>query len=162
MGISTESIARACARRPWLTLCAWIVGLAMAIGSVGMFLNSTSEGTITSDPESEQGYRLIDTHFPLQPRTEWVDELIVIHSSRDTVTDPPFRQAVEGLLADVRANAFVHNAHDAYEGGDRSGLCLTTRTQRLSRSVCRVTVKRAPRRSDRSPCPRRRPGWTSR
>jgi uncharacterized membrane protein YdfJ with MMPL/SSD domain len=118
VAFSTEHIARACARHPWRTLGSWVVALALSVGAVVALLDLTSEGNVTSNPESQQGYSLIDEHFPPDPSAEWVNELIIIHSQNGTVAEPGFRKKVEALLADVRANGGVHNAKTFYDSKD--------------------------------------------
>ena len=80
MSFSTEHLARACARRPWLTLAAWVLALLLGIGLTATSLDLTTEGNVTSNPESEQGYTLIDKHFPPDTNADWVNELVVVHS----------------------------------------------------------------------------------
>jgi uncharacterized membrane protein YdfJ with MMPL/SSD domain len=117
---STERIARACARRPWLTLGTWVVALFLAVGTVVALLDLTSEGELTSNPESEQGYALIGEHFPPDPSDEWVNELILVRSRTLDVDDPRFRNVVEELVAAATATGAVHNARSVYESGDAS------------------------------------------
>jgi putative drug exporter of the RND superfamily len=120
VSLSTEHLARVCARRPWLTLGAWLLALVVGAAFVVLFLDLTTEGNVTSNPESEQGYALIDRHFPPDPSAEWVNELVVVHSASRTVRDPAFRGKVENLLAKIEANEGVHNAKSVYSSGDRS------------------------------------------
>ena len=119
MALSTEHLARACARRPWLTLAAWVVAVVLGIGLIVSFLDLSTEGHITSNPESQQGYALIDRHFPPDPNAQWVDELVLVHSPRATVRAPAFRRKVESVLGEIRASSVVHNARSVYESGDR-------------------------------------------
>jgi RND superfamily putative drug exporter len=104
LGLSTERIARACARRPWVTLGAWILALVLGIGTFASLLDLTTEGEITSDPESEQGYSLIGRHFPPDPGNEYVTELVLVRSRTLNVDDPRFRTKVEDLLGEIRAS----------------------------------------------------------
>jgi uncharacterized membrane protein YdfJ with MMPL/SSD domain len=127
VSFSTERVARACARRPWLTLAGWLLALVLGIGLVVTFLDLTTEGEVTSNPESEQGYALIGKHFPPDPDAEWVDELVLVRSARSTVRDPAFRRRVDGLLDEIRANPGVHNAESTYSSGDRSLVSHTGR-----------------------------------
>jgi RND superfamily putative drug exporter len=120
VSFSTEHIARACARRPWLTLAAWFLALVLGVGLVAAFLDLTTEGNVTSNPESQQGYSLIDRHFPPDPNAEWVDELVLVHSASRTVGDPVFRRKVQGLLSTITLSGGVHNAKSVYTSGDRS------------------------------------------
>ncbi len=118
--LSTERVARACARRPWTTLGVWLLALVVAIGTIGALLDLTSEGEITSDPESEQAYRLIGRHFPPDPQAEFVNELILIRSPSLNVDDLRFRSKVEAVLSEVRSSGAAHNATSVYESGDEA------------------------------------------
>jgi uncharacterized membrane protein YdfJ with MMPL/SSD domain len=119
VSLSTGHIARVCARRPWLTLGAWIGALVLGIGLVVTFLDLTTEGNVTSNPESEQGYALIGKHFPPDPTDEWVNELVVIRSQRHTVRDRAFRGKVSRLLSTILLSPGVHNAKSVYSSNDR-------------------------------------------
>ena len=119
MTLSTERIARVCARRPWLTVAAWVVAVVLAIGAVVTLLELTSEGEVTSSSESERGYEAIGRHFPPDPNEEWVSELIIIRSSARTVEDAEFRRKAAAVLAAVQLSGVVHNA-TSYVDGDRS------------------------------------------
>ena len=120
MRLSTERIARTCARRPWVTLGAWVLALALGIGTTASLLDLTTEGEVTSNPESEQGYALIGRHFPPDPQNEYVNELILVSSPSLNVDDPRFRSKVETLLEEVRASGVVHNAESVYETDETS------------------------------------------
>jgi hypothetical protein len=68
----TESLARACARRPWVTIAAWLVTLGIAI-----FLNITwlgdalvTEVKPTNNPESEQAGAIVDERLVNQQMTK--------------------------------------------------------------------------------------------
>jgi uncharacterized membrane protein YdfJ with MMPL/SSD domain len=100
-------------------ISAWVVGLVLALASIASLLDLTSEGEVTSNPESEQGYALINRHFPPDPYADWIDELVVVHSATLTVRDPAFRRKVQGLLATISARPGVHNAKSVYSSGDR-------------------------------------------
>ena len=85
MTLSTESLARASARRPWLTLGLWVAALVVAIAAVVLLLDLTTSGEVTSNPESEQGYAAIGRHFPPDPEEEFVVEPAMIRH-RHTLT----------------------------------------------------------------------------
>jgi uncharacterized membrane protein YdfJ with MMPL/SSD domain len=127
--VSTERLARACARRPWRTLGAWVVALFLGIALLVVLLDLTAEGEVTSNPESEQGYDAIGRHFPPDPEDEYVNELVLVRSQSLTVDDPAFREKVDAVLADVRASGVAHNAESFYESGDAS---LVSRTRRAT------------------------------
>jgi putative drug exporter of the RND superfamily len=118
--LSTERIATACARRPWSTLVVWVVALVLGIATVASLMDLTSEGEITSNPESERGYEAIGRNFPPDPAEEYVNELILVRSASLTVDDAGFRDKVDAVLAAVQASDVVHNAESVYSGGDES------------------------------------------
>ncbi len=118
--LSTERLARACARRPWRTVGAWVLALVLAVATIVALLDLTSEGELTSDPESEQGYEAIGSHFPPDPNEEYVNELILVRSASLTVDDPAFRDKVGAVLADVRQSGVANNAESFYSSRDES------------------------------------------
>jgi uncharacterized membrane protein YdfJ with MMPL/SSD domain len=120
MTLSTERIARACARRPGRTLAVWLLALFVAVGAIGALLELTTEGSITSNPESEQGYEAIGRHFPPDPTSDYVNEFIVVRSERLTVDDPAFRDKTLKVLDAVQASGATHNAESFYESMDAS------------------------------------------
>jgi uncharacterized membrane protein YdfJ with MMPL/SSD domain len=127
--LSTEHVARACARRPWTTLGVWVLALVLAFGAIATQLELTSEGSVTSNPESERGYAAIGRHFPPDPESEYVNELILLRSERLTVDDPAFRRKVAAVLLEVQASGVAHNATSFYESDDVS---LVSRNRRAT------------------------------
>jgi len=120
MALSTERIATACARRPWRTLGAWVLALVLGVATIASLLELTSEGEITSNPESEQGYDALGRHFPPIPDPEFVNELILVRSSSLTVDEPAFRDKVGTLLAAVQSSGVANNAESFFTSGDES------------------------------------------
>ncbi len=95
-----------------------MLALILAVGTIVTLLDLTSEGELTSNPESEQGYELIGQHFPPSPDDEYVNELVLVRSERLTVDDPAFRTKVGELLDEIRASGVAHNATSFYESRD--------------------------------------------
>ncbi len=118
MSLSTEHLARTCARRPWLTLGAWLVALVLAIATIAALLDLTTEGEITSNPESEQGYEAMSRHLARDENEEYVNELVLVRSTSFSVDDARFREKVEAVLADVLASGVAHNARSYFSSGD--------------------------------------------
>ena len=54
----------------------------------------TSDGDVTSNPESKQAEALIHEGFPPQPTPS---EIVVVRSDRLTVDDPAFKAKVQSL-----------------------------------------------------------------
>jgi uncharacterized membrane protein YdfJ with MMPL/SSD domain len=102
------------ARHPWRVLAAWgvavLVGLALTVAFIG---DLTTEGEVTSNPESEQAYQLIDSRVPYNPQEE-VSELIVVRSETVTTESPEFWRKVTDLSDRVRTEGVVvvHDATD--------------------------------------------------
>jgi uncharacterized membrane protein YdfJ with MMPL/SSD domain len=105
------------ARHPWRVLAGWgvavLVGLVLTVAFIG---DLTTEGEVTNNPESEQGYQLIGSRIPYDPQDE-VSELIVVRSPTFTVDDPEFRLEVFELVSSAgiggREGAVV--THHPYE-----------------------------------------------
>ncbi|MBE0429058.1 MAG: MMPL family transporter [Thermoleophilia bacterium] len=94
--ISTGSLARACARRPWRTIAVWTLVSGIAVASVAFLLGSalTVEYEFTRDPESERGIRMLEERLR-GPRE--FQELVVVSSETMTVDDPRYRQELDTL-----------------------------------------------------------------
>ena len=97
---STEQLARASARRPWLVVGLWlallVVGglLALNVGDV-----LTTEQESTEELEAARALRLVEERLG---KTDPARELVIVQSERLTVDDPQFEAFVSGLLANVR------------------------------------------------------------
>jgi putative drug exporter of the RND superfamily len=103
-----------------MTLGAWVLALVLGIGTIVALLDLTSEGELTSNPESERGYEAIGRHLPPDPNEEYVNELILIRSGTSTVDDPAFRNKVGALFAEVESSGVTNNAESFYESRDAS------------------------------------------
>jgi RND superfamily putative drug exporter len=111
MKLSTESIARACARHPRRTIGIWIGVVVLALVLVGSLLGGklTSDGAPTNTPDSKKAKDLIAKDFPQDARRVATD-IIVVRSSRFVVTDAPFRGVVAGLVRDAKDTGVVTSA----------------------------------------------------
>lgn len=110
MGV-TERLARACSRHPWRTLAAWLVAVVVALGATVTLLSGlTTDASVTNNPESERAADIRFSHFPFDPRRA-VSDVVVIHSDRWTVDQPPFRRFVSELLAKGEAPGTIEAAH---------------------------------------------------
>ena len=101
LNISTESIARASSRRPWITIGIWVVVfLIAAFLRASLFEDViTTEFAITNDPESSVGKDLIEEKLTTGPKG--TNEVVIIQSQAFTVDDPEFQQVVNSIHADV-------------------------------------------------------------
>ena len=116
----TERLARACSRHPWRTIGAWIAALVLAFACIGLLLpgNLTSEGGAAGNPEFRQAERLEFSSFPFDPARNFND-IVVVRSTRYTVTDPRFRASVTELAREGRATGKAFDARSFYTTGDR-------------------------------------------
>ncbi len=125
-----ESLAMAAARRPRRTVGSWALAVIVSVGLIAVLLPSalTTEGEVTSTPESEQAYELISDRIP--PDDDYVNELVIVHSPRLEVDAPAFETKVRELRGEIEALRVTHNIED-YLGspdlasGDRHSAVLT-------------------------------------
>ena len=115
--VSTEGLARASARRPWLVVGLWLAlfllggFLAMGVGDV-----LTTEFSITNKPESVRADKLLEERLRGPDQAQ---EFVIVQSRDATVDDPAFRAFVQGLLGDLRGlEGTVTFATSFYETGD--------------------------------------------
>ena len=115
----TERLAYASARHPWRTIGAWIVAIVVAVFLVGALLGDslTTEGEVTNNPQSIQGYDAIDEHFP---RRDFTSELIVVRSETLTLDDPAYRRKLAELVALGRRTGSIARARTYLTSGDPS------------------------------------------
>jgi uncharacterized membrane protein YdfJ with MMPL/SSD domain len=121
MTLSTEGIARAASRRPWLTLGIWLAVILTSFGLVATLYGDvlTSEANVTTNPESEQADQLRFERFPPSPTEfeEATSEIVVVRSLTGSVRDNAYRERIDGL-AEALARAGATNIVTAYDGGD--------------------------------------------
>jgi putative drug exporter of the RND superfamily len=96
-----------------------LVGFLLIGGFLGSALSS--EGDVTSNPESKRAEELIDERFP---ERDPFDELVIVRSDRLTVTAPAFRERVASLAAELRRSGSVDEV-SSYP--DRGGAALVSR-----------------------------------
>ncbi len=113
----TGRLALICARHPWRTVGSWVAAIVLAMGATATLLpgSLTTEGHVTSNPESLRGYDAIAAHFP--PR-DAPSELVVVRSERLRVTDPAFVARVRSLAA--RSAPWIARATLYYENREPS------------------------------------------
>src|SRR4051812_18252756 len=119
-GFGPTRLAAFATRRPRRVLAAWGVLVLLSFGLIGALLASglTPEGKLTNHPESYEAKDLIDARLPNQPK---VDEVIVVRSETNAVSDPAFEQRVRTIVARARASHSVA-AIQSYLDGDTKGL----------------------------------------
>ena len=82
--LGLESVARVCARHPWLTPSARGVVLACAAAVTVMYLGGalSNEQRFTNDPESARATALVHERFPGDQHTR---ELVIVRPAAATV-----------------------------------------------------------------------------
>ncbi len=96
----TDLLARVSARRPWLTIGAW-VGLLIVAGALNVNLldsATTTELRLSPGFESEDTRRLLEERFPDTQRPR---EVVVVQSDSLTVDDPAFAVKVNEVFAAI-------------------------------------------------------------
>ena len=103
LNLSTESLARSSARRPWFTVGAWVAGLVVSVALIIGLLGSaiTTDDYFTNKPESERAEDLLrDRGIDLGPSTS---EIVIVRSETLTVDQPEYSSFVESLFGDLKA-----------------------------------------------------------
>jgi uncharacterized membrane protein YdfJ with MMPL/SSD domain len=104
---------RACFRHRWITLLAWIAGLAVLVALWQMYGASADNSFNSSDP----GQALLDQHFSRQSG----DAFTLAVKSAAPVTDASVRARVTGALAPLRAAPNVSGVSDPYANVAKDG-----------------------------------------
>jgi putative drug exporter of the RND superfamily len=97
MRLTTESLARASSRRPWLTVGVWLAIILVAGLVTGRFLADalTTDVSFTNDPEAKRAAELVEARFGDQGITE----VFLVGSPATTVDQPSFRRGLRTLQA---------------------------------------------------------------
>jgi uncharacterized membrane protein YdfJ with MMPL/SSD domain len=119
VSISTDGLARACAGHPKRTLAAWLVAVLVSFVVIALLLGDalTSDGDVTSNPESKQAESLIHESFPPEPTPS---EIVVVRSDRYTVDEPAFQAKLRTLGERGAALGVVADAQSYYTSDDQS------------------------------------------
>jgi putative drug exporter of the RND superfamily len=126
--LSPRRLAELAVGRPGRVLAIWgalvLVGFVLIGGLLGSALSS--EGDVTSNPESKRAEELIDERLP---RRDEVDEVVIV-SSRDTrVSEPAVRRRVSGLVERLRRSGAVERVSSYL---DRGGEALVSADDRAT------------------------------
>lgn len=112
--MSTSAIiGRACFRHRWITLLAWIAGLAILVALWQLYGASADNSFTSSDP----GQTLLDKHFSQQSG----DAFTLAVKSTAPVTDASVRARVDAALTPLRAAPHVSGVSDPYAHVSRDG-----------------------------------------
>jgi RND superfamily putative drug exporter len=116
---STEGLARACAVHPKRTVAAWGAAVLASFVVIAMLLGSalTTDGDVTSNPESKQAAALIRESFPPEPGPS---EIVVVRSDRYTVDEPAFQTVVTTLDESAQKLRGVAAVQSYYGTNDES------------------------------------------
>ena len=102
MRLSTTTLARGAARRPWLTVAMWGLALVAAVAAIVLVLpgSLTAQYSFLGDPDSQRGRDLLQQRMDMPQKA---NEVVIVRSSGTTATDPAFRADVLGLQRDIAA-----------------------------------------------------------
>ena len=125
LSLSTTSLARGSARRPWVVVGVWLVLLAGSGVGAGLGLGDvvTTDIAFLSRPESVRADDLLRERF-YRPRFEAGEatgptQIVVVRSESATVDEAAFRAKVEGVAAALlERTAMVAAAPTYYEATD--------------------------------------------
>src|SRR5215216_2843895 len=116
--LSTEELARASARRPWLVVAIFIVLLVGAgIVSAAAPIRLTTQVELLNNPESGRADDLLRESGIRGPRPG--TETVIVRSESSTVDDPTFQQVVEQVTAELRNHpdlVIADQVFNYYEG----------------------------------------------
>ena len=129
-------LGAACYRHRWLTVLAWIAGVACLVTLWTRFGAAAQNSVTSNDP----GQTLLNEHFAAQSG----DTLTLAIRSEAPVTSPAVQARVTRALAPFRRAAHVTGVGSPYA---RPGSCPRTGTSRTrpSSSTCRDRASRAAR-----------------
>lgn len=122
MSISTESLARSCARRPWRTVVAWMVAI-IAGGAISVTLFGsalTNEDRFTSTPDSMVAEEILEENGLREAQN--INEFLIVSSQTLTVDDQAFKDRVNSLTLAVNSlePGITGGALNYYMIGDES------------------------------------------
>ena len=119
MRLSPRRLAEIATARPRRVLVIWAGLVLVGFALIGGFLGSalSSEGDVTSEPESKQAEELIDERFP---QRDPVDELVVVRSDERTASAQAFRERVRSLVAELRRSRSAEEVSSYLDPGGQS------------------------------------------
>ena len=121
MRLSTTTLARGSARRPWLTVGIWVLALLAAGGIIAFVLpgSLTAQYSFLGQPDSKTGQELLAQKLDMPQKA---NEVVIVRSQTATVNDLAFRAAVVALQAKLTAlgPGVVDSVASYYRGGGKA------------------------------------------
>src|SRR5450759_2713321 len=118
MRLSTTTLARGSARRPWLTVGVWVAALVAAGAIIALVLpgSLTARYTFLGHPDSKTGQDLLAQRMGMPQKA---NEVVIVRSPTATVSDPAFRADVLALQRRLTALGpnVVESVASYYAGG---------------------------------------------
>jgi putative drug exporter of the RND superfamily len=120
MRLSPQGLARWSAKRRLTVIAIW-VGLFLIGGLLtSRYLSGalTTQAEFTNNPDSKQAQQLLEQRLSGPRRS---NEVVIVRSDSNTVTDPAFKAYVQRLVGDLDAlgPAVVQQVTDPYQAGNR-------------------------------------------
>ncbi len=111
-----QRLARVAALRPWRVLAVWGLVLAASILTIGGLIGSafTSDGSITSNPESMKAEQVLAESFSQGDR---IDDAVIIYSADFTSGDPEFVSFVADVRSSIEGTGATEAVRDPYAHG---------------------------------------------
>ena len=102
MRLSTTTLARGSARRPWLTLGIWAAALVVAAAVIVLVLPGTltAQYTFLGNPDSQRGRDLLQQRMDMPQKA---NEVVIVRSTATNAATPAFRAEVLGLQQRIAA-----------------------------------------------------------
>jgi putative drug exporter of the RND superfamily len=122
VSLSTESLARVCARHPWRTVGVWLAVVVLSMGIVAALLGDTltSEGEVTSETDSRRGEELLAERFPTSREEQEVEPTeVVIVSVHEGTIDDLGEERLQAFAEELRAAGATAVIGPLDEGGEQ-------------------------------------------
>ena len=116
----TQRLARSAAVHPWRVLVAWGLVLLASMVAIATLIGSafTSDGSITSNPDSMKAEQVLAENFS---RADRIDDAVIIYSADLTADDAEFKAFVGDVRSSIEATGAAETVRDPY-ATDGSGI----------------------------------------
>ncbi|MDF2554731.1 MAG: transporter, partial [Microbacterium sp.] len=112
MSTLLSSLGRWSFRHPWRVLLSWILLLVLAGAGAALLAKGTDNSFSIPGTESQAGLQQLNRTFPQVSGTN--AQFIVVAAPGDSVTDEPYRSAVEDTIAEIEGLESVLAVTDPY------------------------------------------------